>query len=101
MIPDSGVACQLVPVALAYCTVQPVTSTGAVPALYSSTKSLVQVAPELPPPPYTSETTTSADAASAVVAGSRQPATASVEMDAMSAARVRDITFLRVRVHAT
>ncbi len=46
-----------------YWTLRPPTSKGAEPALASSTKSRVSVAPELPPPPYTSEMTAVADGA--------------------------------------
>src|SRR5204862_8036461 len=53
MEPDRGVTCQLLPAAEAYCTLQPVRSTGSVPGLNSSMKSFLMVAPELPPPPYT------------------------------------------------
>src|SRR5262245_65136142 len=45
------VRCQVVPPAAAYCTDHPVTSTGAPPRLKISMKSLVSVAPALPPPP--------------------------------------------------
>ena len=51
------------PAADAYCTDQPVRSTAAAEVLRSSTKSLVKVAPELPPPPYTWLIATSAEAA--------------------------------------
>jgi hypothetical protein len=40
-----------VPVALAYCSDHALRSTGALPRLKSSMKSLVYCAPELPPPP--------------------------------------------------
>jgi len=50
-VPDSAVACHVEPEAEPYCTDRPVTSTGVEPRLRSSTKSLVYVAPELPPPP--------------------------------------------------
>src|SRR2546426_5161374 len=53
MVPDSGVTCQLLPAAEAYCTLHPLRSTGSVPGLNSSMKSFLRVAPELPPPPYT------------------------------------------------
>ncbi len=69
MRPVSGVTCQLVPVADAYWTLQPDRSTAALPSLASSMKSLVNVAPELPPPPYTWLITTSGDAALADAAG--------------------------------
>jgi len=49
----SGVTCHVLPVAEAYCTDQPLTETGAEVGLYSSMKSLRNVAPALPPPPYT------------------------------------------------
>ena len=52
-----------VPVALAYCTDQPFSDTGVVPRLNSSTKSCVNVAPVLPPPPYTWLITTPFDSA--------------------------------------
>src|SRR5262245_29885243 len=45
------VRCQVVPPAAAYRTDQPVTSTGVLPRLNTSMKSLVRVAPALPPPP--------------------------------------------------
>ena len=63
MVPDSAVTWKLVPVAAAYCTLQPDRSTAAVPRLNSSMKSLVYVAPELPPPPYTWLIVTSGEAA--------------------------------------
>src|SRR5690242_13367032 len=69
MMPLRAVACQLVPAAEAYWTLQPLRSTSTVPLLASSMKSLVNVAPELPPPPYTWLITTSGDAAPAAVAG--------------------------------
>src|SRR5690606_40367914 len=53
MLPDSVVTCQLVPEDEAYCTDQPSTLTASTPLLCSSMKSLFQVAPALPPPPYT------------------------------------------------
>ena len=65
--------CQVVPAADAYWTDQPVTSTAAAEVFRSSMKSLVRVAPELPPPPYTWLMATSADAA---VAGAAVSATA-------------------------
>src|SRR5512142_1865579 len=58
MVPESVVTCQLDPADDAYWTDQPVMSTAAVPALYSSMKSFLYVAPLLPPPPYTCEMTT-------------------------------------------
>src|SRR5262249_11450447 len=58
IVPVSGVACQLVDAADAYCTDQPVTVTGAPPRLNSSTKSFVYGAPELPPPANTWPMTT-------------------------------------------
>src|SRR5690606_24752361 len=63
MLPDSVVTCQLEPAAEAYWTDQPSTLTALVPLLCSSMKSLFQVAPELPPPPYTWLITTCACAA--------------------------------------
>ena len=75
MLPDSAVTWYEVPAADAYCTDQPVRSTGAEDVLRSSTKSLVNVAPALPPPPYTWLIATSAEAADA--AG---PATARTPM---------------------
>ena len=48
-----------VPVAEAYCTDQPARLTLDVPRLKSSMKSCVNVAPALPPPPYTWLMTTS------------------------------------------
>src|SRR5690349_1104862 len=71
MVPVRAVACQLEPPAEAYCTDQSVRSTGEVVLLTSSMKSWRKVAPELPPPPYTSLMMTAADGdgvASAVVA---------------------------------
>ena len=50
-MPVSAVVVQELPVAEAYCTVQPVTFTDEVPKLNNSMKSFVYVAPELPPPP--------------------------------------------------
>jgi hypothetical protein len=44
------VVCQLAPAAEAYWTVQPSTLTEAGPALNSSTKSFVKLAPAFPPP---------------------------------------------------
>src|SRR4051794_36787958 len=69
MLPLSAVACQLVPADAAYWTLQPDRSTAAPPRLESSMKSLVNVAPALPPPPYTWLITTSGDAALADAAG--------------------------------
>src|SRR5918997_7038932 len=73
MLPDSAVTCHEVPAAEAYWTDQPVTSTAAAEVFRSSMKSLVRVAPELPPPPYTWLMTTSGDTA---VAGAAVSATA-------------------------
>ena len=54
MDPLSGVTAHVpVPVALMYCTDQPARLTLDVPRLKSSMKSCVNVAPALPPPPYT------------------------------------------------
>ena len=47
----SAVTCHVVPVELAYWTLQPDTFTAVLPALNSSMKSFFSVAPELPPPP--------------------------------------------------
>ena len=47
----SAVTLQVVPVAEAYWTLQPLTLTGLVPRLYSSMKSFVYVALAFPPPP--------------------------------------------------
>ena len=87
MLPDSVVTwyeVAAVEPAAAYCTDQPVRSTAAEDVLRSSTKSLVNVAPALPPPPYTWLIATSADAAEA-----GGPATASTPIpsrtDAVSA----------------
>ncbi len=77
MVPASRVTCQLVPPAAAYCTDHPETSTGAEPALNNSMKSFFQVAPEFPPPPYTSLTTTSGEVADATWLATAEPATAS------------------------
>ena len=63
MLPVSLVTCQVAPVDDAYWTDQPLTSTGELPLLVSSTKSFVYGAPLLPPPPYTSVMTTSGEAA--------------------------------------
>ena len=63
MLPASGVTCQLEPDDDAYCTDQPSRLTALVPLLCNSMKSLFQVAPELPPPPYTWLITTCACAA--------------------------------------
>ncbi len=52
--PLSAVTCAVVPVALRYWTDIPETLIEALVGLYSSTKSFVYWAPELPPPPYTS-----------------------------------------------
>ena len=52
--PVSGVTCQVVVapgLAEMYCTDQPSSATAPLPALASSMKSLVRVAPLLPPPP--------------------------------------------------
>ena len=52
--PVSGVTCQVVVapgLAEMYCTDQPLSATAPLPALVSSMKSLVKVAPLLPPPP--------------------------------------------------
>jgi hypothetical protein len=76
--PASGVVCHvLAALALAgrYCTLQPSTTTAAAPLFASSTKSWVSVAPELPPPPYTSAMSASGLGAAFAVTGS---ATASV-----------------------
>src|SRR5680860_1244556 len=88
MDPVSSVARQLLPVLLAYCTDQPVTSTATSPALCSSTKSLVRVAPEFPPPPYTSLITTSLDRAEAAVTG--RATVAAISAEATPARRVRE-----------
>src|SRR6266480_3112339 len=69
MLPFNAVVCQLLPAADAYCTLQPVRSMAAAPLLASSMKSLVRVAPEFPPPPYTWLMTTSGDAALAAALG--------------------------------
>src|SRR5258706_9756245 len=53
MVPARVVAWLKLPAALAYCTDQPVTSTGRLPRLWSSTKSFLKEAPAFPPPPYT------------------------------------------------
>src|SRR6185312_2501830 len=56
---------QVVPVAEAYCTDQPVTSTAVVDRLATSMKSRSNAPPELPPPPYTSLTTRFGETANA------------------------------------
>lgn len=64
MAPLISVTCHLeveVGEPLRYWTDQPVRSKGPSPALPSSMKSLVRVAPEFPPPPNTSEMTASGD----------------------------------------
>src|SRR6266849_5545125 len=57
MVPDSGVGGPLaihdVPLDDVACTLKPSSTSGVDPLLNSSMKSLVYVAPELPPPPYT------------------------------------------------
>src|ERR1700712_394600 len=52
MTPLSGVAVHAPDVAEPYCTDQPARLTGCAVGLNSSMKSLVRVAPVLPPPPY-------------------------------------------------
>jgi hypothetical protein len=71
------VDCQLVDAEEAYCTVQVLTSTGALPRFRSSTKSFVNGAPVLPPPANTWLTTTVDVAPWANGAASSTPATAS------------------------
>jgi len=51
IVPVSAVTCHDDPAADAYCTLQPVTSTGALPRFCNSMKSFRSGAPELPPPP--------------------------------------------------
>jgi hypothetical protein len=51
----SATVVQEVPVAEAYCTEKPFKLMETAVGLYSSTKSFVYWAPELPPPPYTCE----------------------------------------------
>ena len=51
MVDGSGVTDHVEAVALAYCTDQPLRSTGVLPALKISMKSLRNGAPEFPPPP--------------------------------------------------
>ena len=53
---------QLLPVDDAYCSDQPAKLTALVPVLRSSTKSALNGAPLLPPPPYTWLMTTAAEA---------------------------------------
>src|SRR5262245_23893879 len=60
----------------------------AAPRLYSSMKSLVNVAPELPPPPYTWLITTSADAAVAGDADNSAPVVASTATTAIDRVRI-------------
>src|SRR5919198_5628950 len=80
--PFSGVTCQVVVapgLAEMYCTDQPATDAAPAPRLPSSMKSFFSVAPEFPPPPYTSLRTTAVDgvaaAGSATVIASARPAT--------------------------
>jgi len=68
------VACQLALAAEAYWTVQPSRLIDDVPALNSSTKSFVKLAPELPPPAYNWLTTTPDDEAGAAGAARRRAA---------------------------
>lgn len=73
MAPLISVTCHLevaVGEPLKYWTDQPVRSKGASPALPSSMKSLVRLAPAFPPPPKTSEMTASEDAVACAVNGS-------------------------------
>ncbi|KJY29208.1 hypothetical protein VR45_30515 [Streptomyces sp. NRRL S-495] len=101
MVPDRVVLVQEDPAAEAYWTVQPVTLTGVVPRLYSSTKSLVYGAPELPPPPYTWLMTRSGDTACAVPAGSAVSAPTTVAADATASARSRTRSVRRMGVLLT
>src|SRR5215510_10327518 len=65
MVPARSVFCQLIPADAAYWTDQPVTSTALAPRLNNSMKSFLNVAPLLPPPPYTWLMTISGDTACA------------------------------------
>src|SRR5215212_7569758 len=96
MDPDSAVTCHVEPAADAYWTDQPVTSTAAAELFLSSTKSLVNVAPELPPPPYTWLTTTSGDTAAAgdAVSATAPPATRADTASAATREEGRTTPFL-------
>jgi hypothetical protein len=61
------VVCQELPALLAYCTLHPANDTVACVGLKISMKSLVYVAPEFPPPPYTCEITTEVPGAAIAV----------------------------------
>src|SRR5689334_825171 len=71
MLPDSGTTPEglALPVAERYCTDLPATDTALAVGLYSSTKSFLYVAPEFPPPPYTSLMTRPVPAGLADAAG--------------------------------
>ena len=84
--PVSAVACQVVPAAEAYWTVQPLTSTAVDPRLKSSTKSLAYAAP--PPPAYTWLTTMSGEALRAAGTTSTVTATRRVKRRSVTARRM-------------